>query len=142
NRNSMGGHTIRPGGIVIDMLPFRKMELDEENGMLHVQAGARWKDILPYLDQRGRSVAVMQSDNTFSVGGSLSVNCHGWQFGRPPISSTVENFRLMKADGSIVRCSRAENQELFSLVLGGYGLFGIILDVDLRVVPNERYRLE
>src|SRR5437660_314829 len=83
--------------------------------------------IIPYLDRRRHSVAVMQSDNTFSVGGSLSVNCHGWQFGRPPIASTVESLRLMQADGSIVRCSRTENPELFSLVLGGYGLFGIIL---------------
>jgi len=48
----------------------------------------------------------------------------------------------MKADGSVVRCSRSENKELFSLALGGYGLFGIILDADLRVVPNERLRLE
>jgi FAD/FMN-containing dehydrogenase len=48
----------------------------------------------------------------------------------------------MKADGTIVRCSRTENRELFSLALGGYGLFGIILDAELRVVPNERYRLE
>jgi len=141
-RHSMGGHTIYPGGIVIDMLPFKHLDLDEDTNILHAAAGARWRDIIPYLNQRGRSPAVMQSDNTFSVGGSLSVNCHGWQFGRPPIGKTVESFRLMKADGTIVRCSRAENQELFSLVLGGYGLFGIILDADLRVVPNERYRLE
>jgi len=141
-RHSMGGHTISPGGIVIEMLPFNRMDYDAEHELLHVQAGARWRDIIPYLDRFQRSVAVMQSDNTFSVGGSLSVNCHGWQFGRPPIASTVESFRLMQADGSVVRCSRAENRELFSLVLGGYGLFGIILDADLRVVPNERYRLE
>jgi len=141
-RHSMGGHTIYPGGLVIDMLPFNHMDLDEQSGILHVQAGARWSQIIPYLNQRGRSVAIMQSDNTFSVGGSISVNCHGWQYGRPPISSTVESFRLMQANGEIVQCSRTENQELFSLVLGGYGLFGIILDVDLRVVRNERYRLE
>jgi FAD/FMN-containing dehydrogenase len=84
----------------------------------------------------------MQSNNDFSVGGSLSVNCHGWQPNRPPIASTVLSFRLMKADGTIVRCSRLENAELFSLVLGGYGLFGIILDADLQVVPNERYKAE
>jgi len=48
----------------------------------------------------------------------------------------------MKADGTIVRCSRQKNTELFSLALGGYGLFGIILDVDLHVVPNQRYRIE
>ena len=46
----------------------------------------------------------------------------------------------MKADGTIVQCSRDENTQLFSLVLGEYGLFGIILDVDLEVVPNRRYR--
>lgn len=141
-RHSMGGHTIYPGGITINMLPFARIELDAEQNILHAQAGARWSEIIPYLDQRGRSIQVMQSDNSFTVGGSLSVNCHGWQYGRPPIASTVESFRLMKADGTIVRCSRGENQQLFSLALGGYGLFGIILDVDLRVVPNERLRLE
>jgi FAD/FMN-containing dehydrogenase len=141
-RHSMGGHTISPQGIVIDMLPFHDMRYDAEREILHVQAGARWSQIIPYLDPFQRSVGVMQSDNTFTVGGSLSVNCHGWQFGRPPIASTVESLRVMRADGQVVRCSRGENPELFSLVLGGYGLFGIILDVELRVVPNERYRLE
>jgi FAD/FMN-containing dehydrogenase len=138
----MGGHTIYPGGVSIDMTPFRHMQLDEERDVLHVGAGAKWSEILPYLDARGRSVAIMQSNNSFTVGGSLSVNCHGWQYGRPPIASSVETFRLMKADGSIVRCSREENAELFSLVLGGYGLFGIILDAELRVAPNVAYRLD
>jgi FAD/FMN-containing dehydrogenase len=140
-RHSMGGHTIYPGGIVVNMLPWNRMELDAGRDILKVQAGALWKDVIAYLDPRGRSVAVMQSNNSFSVGGSISVNCHGWQFDRGPIASTVESFRLMQADGTIVRCSRTENTELFSLALGGYGLFGIILDVELRVVPNERYRL-
>lgn len=141
-RHSMGGQTIYPGGIAINMLPFKAMELDEGKNLLHVQAGAKWADVIPYLDKHGRSIEVMQSDNSFTVGGSLSVNCHGWQYGRPPIASTVASFRLMKADGSVVRCSRSENKELFSLVLGGYGLFGVILDADLRVVANERLRLE
>ncbi len=141
-RHSMGGHTIYPGGIVVDMLPFNRMELDEAGNILHAQAGARWNEIIPFLNKRGRSVEVMQSNNDFSLGGSLSVNCHGWQFNRPPIASTVEAFRLMRADGGIVKCSRVENTNLFALVLGGYGLFGIILDVDLRVTPNERYKIE
>jgi FAD/FMN-containing dehydrogenase len=138
-RHSMGGHTIYPEGIALDMLPFNHMELNAETQTLRVGAGARWSEIVPYLDSRGYSVAIMQSNNNFSVGGSISVNCHGWQHDQPPISSTVKSFRLMKADGAVVRCSRSENAELFSLVLGGYGLFGVILDVELQVVPNERY---
>ena len=141
-RHSMGGQTIVPGGIRVNMLPLKSMKLDEQTDLLHVDAGALWADVIPYLDRHGRSVEVMQSDNSFSVGGSLSVNCHGWQYDRPPIASTVESFHLMKADGTVVRCSRTENKELFSLALGGYGLFGIILDADLHVVRNERLRLE
>lgn len=141
-RHSMGGQAIREGGIVLDMLGLHGMQLDEARDVLKVQAGALWSDVVPYLNQRGRSVAVMQSNNSFSVGGSVSVDCHGWQPNRPPIASTVEALRLLTADGRVVRCSRSENAELFSLALGGYGLLGVVLDVDLRVVPNERYRLE
>ena len=140
-RHSMGGHTIYPDGIVIDMLPFNAMQFDKDRELLTVGSGAKWSQIIEYLDGRGYSVAIMQSNNSFSVGGSISVNCHGWQYDRPPISSSVDAFRLMKANGKIVRCSRTEQTELFSLVLGGYGLFGVILDVDLRVVPNRCYRL-
>jgi FAD/FMN-containing dehydrogenase len=141
-RHSMGGQTIAPGGIRVNMLPLRSMELDEKTNLLHVDAGALWADVIPYLDRHGRSVEVMQSDNSFTVGGSLSVNCHGWQYGRAPIASTVKSFHLMRADGNVVQCSRTENKELFSLALGGYGLFGIILDAELHVVKNERLRLE
>ncbi len=141
-RHSMGGHTIAAGGIVLNMLPFHTMSLDEAAGILTVGAGARWSEVIPYLDARSRSVAIMQSNDSFSVGGSISVNCHGWQLDRPPIIDSVESFRLLTADGEIRRCSRSENVELFALVPGGYGLFGVILDVRLRVVPNERYRVK
>jgi len=138
-QHSMGGHTIYPDGIVLDMKGFRYMELDSTEEYLLVGSGALWSEIIPYLDQHNRSVAVMQSNNSFSVGGSISVNCHGWQPNSPPIASTVESFRLINADGKILNCSRLENAELFSLVLGGYGLFGVILDVNLKVVHNKMY---
>ena len=139
-RHTMGGHTIAPDGIVIDMRPFRTLSLDANSNMLTAGAGAIWHDIIGYLDPQGRSVQVMQSNDSFTVGGSISVNCHGWQYGHPPIASTVESFRRMKADGSIVTCSRTENTELFSLVLGGYGLFGIITTVQLRLRPRVKVR--
>jgi FAD/FMN-containing dehydrogenase len=34
----------------------------------------------------------------------------------------------------------SENAELFGLILGGYGLYGIILDADLAIVPNVVYQ--
>jgi FAD/FMN-containing dehydrogenase len=99
---------------------------------------------LTALDRDGWSIAVMQSNDDFTVGGSMSVNCHGWQPNSPPIASTIEAFRILLADGSVRECQRgrAQDRELFSAVCGGYGLLGIILDVDLRVVPNALYRAD
>ncbi|MEO5958867.1 MAG: FAD-binding oxidoreductase, partial [Opitutaceae bacterium] len=139
-RHSMGGHTLYPGGLSIDLRNFDTLTLDTNHRLLRAGAGARWTDVIRYLDARGYSVAVMQSNDDFSVGGSLSVNCHGWQHNASPIAGTVESLRVMLADGTVRFCSRTDNTELFRLVLGGYGLFGIILEAELRVVPNEFYR--
>lgn len=138
-QHSMGGHTIYPNGILLNMKGLHHMQLDSQQNILTVGAGALWSEIIPYLDKYGRSVSVMQSNNSFSVGGSISVNCHGWQPDSPPISCTVEAFRLINAGGEIIHCSRTDNVELFSLVLGGYGLFGVILDVRLKVTANKMY---
>jgi FAD/FMN-containing dehydrogenase len=140
-RHSMGGQTFTPGGIGLNMLRLRQMHLDEHRNILYVQAGAYWSDVLGYLDLRQRSPSVMQSNNSFSIGGSLSANCHGWQRADPPVASTVMAFRLMLADGTIIRCSRDEHAELFSLVLGGYGLFGILIDAELSVCSNALYHV-
>ena len=40
----------------------------------------------------------------------------------------------------LVNVSREENEELFSLVIGGYGLFGVITEVDLRL--QKRHKLK
>lgn len=140
-RHTMGGHVIAAGGIVIDTLPYHELSLDEDKGILHAHGGSCWKEIVPFLNERGFSPQIMQSNHDFSVGGSISANCHGWQTGMPPIASSVESFRLMLSNGEIKECSRDTNRELFSLALGGYGLFGIFLDVKLRVARNENYTL-
>ena len=139
-RHTMGGQTFTPGGMVLHMLDLRQIHLDERNNILHVQAGACWSEVLCYLHERHRSLLVMQASNSFSVGGSLGANCHGWQPASPPIASTVVAFRLLLADGTILRCSREQHDELFSLVLGGYGLFGVVIEVELAVCANVCYR--
>ncbi len=34
-------------------------------------------------------------------------------------------------------CSRTENAELFGLAMGGYGLFGVLVDLVVEMVPNR-----
>lgn len=138
-KHSMGGHTMVDGGIVVDMLPLRSPRLNEAKTELTAGAGTRWIEVIEFLRPHGLAVAVMQSNSDFSIGGSLSVNCHGWQHNSAPISSTVQSLRVVTADGSVKVCSRTENPDLFRLVLGGYGLFGIITEATLTVVKDEIY---
>ena len=47
----------------------------------------------------------------------------------------VESFTLIDATGNLKICNRTENRELFRLVIGGYGLFGVIGTVKVRLTP-------
>jgi FAD/FMN-containing dehydrogenase len=138
-RHSMGGQSFVQDGVVLDMRGFTKLRLDKEHKILNVETGATWKQVQLFLDAQGLSVKAMQSINIFTVGGTLSVNAHGIAHNPGPIASTVRGFRIMLSSGEIKKASPAENPELFRCALGGYGLLGVILDVDLDVVDNEMY---
>jgi FAD/FMN-containing dehydrogenase len=137
----MGGQAFFKNNLVLDMLKFNQMSLDEENRILTVQSGATWHDIQSFLHPTF-AVKAMQSTDIFTVGGSISVNAHGMDHLAGSVGSSIRSMRVMMADGSIVNVSREENPELFSLVVGGYGLFGVILDVDLEIVDNDIYQTE
>lgn len=138
-QHSMGGQSFVRGGLVLDMKGLNKMSLDQEKKTLTVQSGAVWSDVQTFLDERGLSVKAMQSINIFTVGGTLSVNAHGIAHNPGQIAPTVKSLRVMKNDGTIVTATPQQNAELFRSVLGGYGLFGIILEAELEVVDNDMY---
>ncbi|MBM7586958.1 FAD/FMN-containing dehydrogenase [Bacillus pakistanensis] len=140
--HSQGGHTYYPNGIVLDMKSYNRiLQIDKEEKTVTVQSGATWDDIQRAVNPYGLAVKVMQSQNIFTIGGSLSVNAHGRDIRHGSLIETVNSFRLMKADGEIINVSRKENSQYFPLVIGGYGLFGIILDVELQLTDDELYEV-
>jgi FAD/FMN-containing dehydrogenase len=138
-QHSMGGQTFTHGGLVLDLRDFNRIQLDKEHKTVNIETGARWWQLQQLLDKEGFSVKSMQSINIFSVGGTLSVNAHGIDPMPGPVAPTVRSMRVMLSSGEVLRASPTENVELFRHVLGGYGLFGVILDVDLNIVDNEMY---
>lgn len=137
-KHSMGGHAFRRGGVVLDMRDFNRIQLDPERRTVTVQAGATWHDIQNAIHPRF-AVKAMQSTDIFTVGGSISVNAHGMDHQAGALMDSIRSLKVMLADGRVVTASRTENPELFSLVVGGYGLFGIILEAELDVVDNDIY---
>ncbi len=141
SRHSQGGHTYTPGGLVLDMRGFNRIRaIDTAALTLTVESGATWDEVQRALAPRRLAIKVMQSSNIFTVGGTLSANAHGRDIDVMQVVEVVERFGLLLADGTVAEVSRTENPELFSLVIGGYGLYGVILDVTLRVTRDELYQ--
>ena len=134
-RHSMGGQSLPRDGAAIEFdAPW--FEIDPKAQVYRVSGGARWSEVIAKLDPLGFSPKVMQSNHNFGVASTFSVNAHGWPVPFGPFGSTVRSLRLMLADGEIVECSREKESELFGLAMGGYGLVGIILDLDVEMAPN------
>ncbi len=147
SRHAAGGQQFATDSILLDMRAMnRVIGLDEKTGVLHVEAGIEWPELIQgYTSLQKENVCwgIRQKQggaDRMSVGGTLSANAHGHSLGSPPMIGDVEWLEIVTADGSVKKCSRRENAELFSLAVGGYGLFGIIARVGLRLVPRRKVR--
>lgn len=138
-RHSMGGHAFDDHALVLDMMSFNGIAVNEAARTVTVQPGATWHDIQNVLHPRF-AVKAMQSTDIFSVGGSISVNAHGMDHQAGAMAGSIRSLTVMLADGTVKTCSRSENADLFRHVVGGYGLFGVILEAELEIVDNAVYR--
>ena len=135
-RHSMGGQAIPRDGHAITLdSPFVSVETGGDT--FKVQAGTRWRQIISALDPLGLAPKVMQSNNDFGVASTFSVNAHGWATAHGPMGATVRSVQMMLADGSLMTASRTENANLFAAAQGGYGLLGMITEMEVEHAPNQ-----
>ena len=145
-RHAMGGQQFGTGTIMIDMTGMnRVLNLDSERGIIEAESGIEWPELLDYLAKvqagREKQWGILQKQtgaDRLSIGGALASNVHGRGLKFKPIIDQVDSFTLMDHTAAIVRCSRDENPELFRLVIGGYGLFGIVTSVRLRLWERRK----
>ncbi|OHX68425.1 hypothetical protein NH26_03160 [Flammeovirga pacifica] len=138
-RFSMGGQVAFDNSLHLDMRQFNKvLQLDTEKKQVTVQPGITWRDLQKYIDPHDLSIKIMQTYANFTVGGSISVNCHGRYIGHGPIISSVLNIKLITADGNLINANRAENTDIFNAAIGGYGGIGVIVETTLQLEENVK----
>lgn len=144
-KHSMGGQTMAPGGFVIDTAKMNEIrDINARDLSVVVGPGTKWSDLIRELNPYGLSPRTMQSYSSFSIGGTISVNAHGITTDFAMVESVL-SLKLVKWDGSVVECAPGadgEAGELFGLAIGGYGMFGVIAEIKLKVVPNTAMALE
>lgn len=136
-RFSMGGQTASPNSIHIDMRGLNNvLEFSPETKTIKVQAGIRWCDIQHYVNHKNLSVKIMQTYANFTVGGALSVNCHGRYIGLGAVILSVKSLDVVLADGQLVHTSPTIQPQLFYACVGCYNAVAVIAQVELELADN------
>src|SRR5205085_3816229 len=147
-RHSMGGQQFADDSVLIETRGMnRVLNFDRQKGLLNVEAGIEWPELIQYLhdqqkeDQHQWAIVQKQTGaDNFTLGGSLSSNIHGRVLTEKPIIGNVESFTILDHEGKLHECSRQQNPLLFRLAIGGYGLFGLITSVNLRLRDRVKVR--
>jgi len=143
-KHSQGGHISNDGGITLDLSLLNQVFKPVQNNgywEVRVQAGALWNQVHDVIKQHhGLALAnkIQQSSTPFSVGGSLAVNAHGRNFSYGSMIHSIKSIRIVMPSGELVEADRVINSDIFRLAIGGYGLFGVIVEAILELVPNHR----
>jgi hypothetical protein len=147
-RHAMGGQQFGTETDLIDMTSCNKIiSLDKHSGIIEVESGTTWPSIIDYCwneqrnDPKPWGIAQKQTGaDELTLGGGLAANVHGRGLTMRPIIQDIQSFKLIAPEGTQIECSRSSHPELFRLVIGGYGLFGVISSIKLRLMPRTRLK--
>jgi len=147
-RHAMGGQQFSTDSVHIDTTGLdRVLGSDHMRGLLHIEAGADWPKVIAATRNisatPGKGWGIRQKQtgvDEVTLGGSISANAHGRGLSMQPIADDIEDLTLVNASGEAIVCSRSRNAELFSLVIGGYGLFGVVYSATLRLSIRQRLK--
>jgi len=133
-----GGHafaanTVADGGLLIDLSPMKAVEVDPASRTARVEAGARWGEVDPLVQEHGLA----------SPGGTVStVGVAGYTLGGGAgylarrYGMAIDNLLsvdVVTADGELRHVSERHHPDLFWALRGGGGNFGVATRFEFRL---------
>ena len=143
-RHAMGAQQFASDAVLLDMRGLSEiLAFDPLRGRVEIQAGMQWPALIAQLRRLQGSAATpwaiaqkQTGADRLSIGGAVAANIHGRGLTMRPFIADVESLTVLDPDGELRLVSRTSHPELFRLVVGGYGLFGVVTSVTLRLVPR------
>ncbi len=145
---SYGDSSLPPPGaseVAGSTLADRVLSFDAASGVLSAEAGLSLREVIRLFLPRGFWPPSSPGTQYVTLGGMVAADVHGKSHHRDgTFGNHVRSLRLLLADGQVVTSSRTEHPDLFRATLGGMGLTGHILAVEvaLQAVPSPWLRCE
>jgi FAD/FMN-containing dehydrogenase len=130
---SYGDAAVNPLGLTVLMERLNRiLSFDNKQGVVQCEAGVTIADLIHTFLPQGWFPLVVPGTQDVTVGGAIASDIHGKNHHREgSFSQAVKGFSMLLANGDTVNCSREDNADLFWATIGGMGLTGFILDVEL-----------
>lgn len=142
-----GAAAPRRGGWVVDLTAWKKVRIDAEMGLAHVQAGAKIADIHAAAEAVGWFYPPDPSSKVYStIGGNIACNAGGMHGGKYGVTRdfvlALEGFL---PTGEFVRWGTPTKKfsagfNLRDLWIGSEGMLGIITAATLKLIPRPAAR--
>jgi FAD/FMN-containing dehydrogenase len=132
------GHCAVDGGLVIDLSQMRSVAVDPDERIARAKGGSTWLD----FDRATQAFGLVTPGGVVGSTGVCGLSLGG---GIGHLTAqhglTCDNLvgaELVTPDGTVVRASRHENEELLWGLRGGGGNFGVATWLEFRLQPLER----
>jgi hypothetical protein len=133
--HSLAGFSSCDDGLVIDLSPMRKVQVDEPARQARFEGGC----LLGSIDAATQAVGLAFPAGVVShtgAGGLVLGGGTGWLNRLHGLScDNVRGFTLVVADGSLVRANARENADLYWALRGGGGNFGVVTEFEVNLHP-------
>ena len=130
-----GGLGVADDGLVIDLSAMRSVRVDPDAQTVRVEGGATWGDVDHAAHAFGLAIPTGIISTT-GVGGLTLGGGHGYLSRKYGLA--IDNLLeadVVLADGSLVKASEEENEDLFWAIRGGGGNFGVVTSFLFRGNP-------
>jgi FAD/FMN-containing dehydrogenase len=112
----------------------RFISFDEHTGRLVCEAGVLLRDIQRLSFQCGWALPVTPGTQLVTLGGAVANDVHGKNHHRlGSFGNHIHQITLQRTDGEIIKCGPNLLRNWFSATVGGIGLTGLIVTVDLQL---------
>ncbi len=134
-----GADSAVDGGLLINTRRLQDLKIDPVERTARVGAGVKWRTVLEASVPHG--LVGLHGSSTdvgvvgYTVGGGLPVlgRAHGFA------ADHVRSMDIVTADGSLRRIDADTEGELFSLMRGGKGNFGIVTALEFSLFPISEF---